>query len=33
MKYWDPWLNELKEQKYCNHIILNEGQYLSDILK
>jgi len=32
-KYWDIWLNELKEQKYCNHIILKKGQYLQAILK
>jgi hypothetical protein len=28
MKYWDNWLNELKEQSYCKHIILEKGQYL-----
>ena len=32
MKYWDPWINELKEQTYCNHIILEKGQYLQDVL-
>ncbi len=32
MKYWHPWINELKEQTYCKHIILKEGQYLRDIL-
>lgn len=30
MKYWDKWINELKEQKYCKHIILNENEYLLD---
>lgn len=33
MKYWIPWINELKEQNYCEkHIILNSYQYLSDVL-
>lgn len=30
MKYWDKWINELKEQEYCKHIILNENEYLLD---
>jgi hypothetical protein len=25
MKYWHPWINELKEQSYCKHIVLTEG--------
>jgi hypothetical protein len=32
MKYWNLWINELKEQKYCNHIILKSGQYLQDVI-
>ncbi|MCK9446778.1 hypothetical protein M0Q50_07965 [bacterium] len=32
MKYWNPWINELKEQKNCKHIILKKGQYLQNIL-
>jgi hypothetical protein len=32
MKHWNIWIDELKEQKYCNHIVLKEGQYLSDII-
>lgn len=33
MKYWNLWINELKNQKYCNHIVLKQGEYLSDFLK
>jgi hypothetical protein len=32
MKHWNLWINELKEQKYCKHIILDSGQYLKDII-
>jgi len=32
MKWWNPWLDELKEQDYCDHIILKKGQYLQDVL-
>jgi hypothetical protein len=32
MKYWNPWIDELKEQKYCKHIILKSGQYLQDVI-
>ena len=32
MKYWHTWIDELKEQKYCQHIILESGQYLYDVL-
>lgn len=32
MKHWHIWLNELKEQKYCRHIVLESGQYLQDVL-
>jgi len=30
--YWDGWLNELKEQNYCTHIILKSGEYLQNVL-
>jgi len=33
MKHWNLWINELKEQTYCKHIILDSGQYLKDIMK
>ncbi len=33
MKHWHIWINELKEQSYCKHIVLNSGQYVSDILE
>jgi len=32
MKYWDKWINELKELKGYNNIVLRKGEYLSDIL-
>lgn len=32
MKYWNIWIDELKEQKYCKHIVLDSGQYLQDVL-
>jgi hypothetical protein len=32
MKNWNLWINELKEQKHYNHIILDSGQYLKDII-
>ena len=32
MKYWNVWLNELKEQHYCNHNVLQTGEYLQNIL-
>ena len=32
MKYWHTWIDELKEQKYCKHIVLKSGEYLQDIL-
>ena len=32
MKFWDIWLDELKEQD-CRHIVLNSGQYLQDVLE
>lgn len=33
MKYWNPWLNELKELSYCKHIVLENGQYLKDVIQ
>jgi hypothetical protein len=27
---WDSWLDELREQKGCMHIVLHAGMYLSD---
>jgi hypothetical protein len=33
MKYWNIWIDELKEQTYCKHIILQQGQYLQDVIK
>lgn len=32
MKYWHPWINELKQQSFCKHIVLERGQYLSDVI-
>ena len=32
MVNWDKWINELKEQEYCEHIVLQSGQYLYDVL-
>jgi hypothetical protein len=29
MKHWNIWLDELKEQDYCKHIILKKGEYLN----
>ena len=29
---WHKWINELKEQNYCNHIILESNEYLQDVL-
>lgn len=33
MKYWHVWINELKEQDQCNHIVMKSGEYLYDYLK
>lgn len=33
MKYWNLWINELKELKYCKHIVLEKGQYLQNVIK
>lgn len=32
MKYWNIWIDELKEQTYCKHIILQKGEYLQDVI-
>ena len=32
MKYWNIWIDELKEQDYCKHIVLKSGQYLRDVI-
>ena len=32
MKYWNIWIDELKDQKYCKHIVLEKGQYLQNVL-
>lgn len=32
MTHWELWINELKDQKYCKHIVLESGQYLQDVL-
>ena len=26
---WDKWLDELKNETYCNHIVLDKNEYLS----
>lgn len=33
IKYWNVWINELKEQDYCKHIVLESGEYLADGLE
>lgn len=30
---WDIWLEELKNQEGCEHLVLGEGQYISDVFK
>lgn len=32
MKHWHLWINELKDQTYCNQIVLGSGEYLSDVI-
>ena len=32
MKYWNTWLDELKEQNYCKHLVLKSGEYLQNII-
>jgi hypothetical protein len=31
-KPWRQWITELQEQKYCEQIVLNKGEYLENIL-
>lgn len=33
MVNWEKWIDQLKEQDYCKHTILETGQYLSDALE
>ncbi len=30
--HWDAWIDELKEQNYCNHVVLSDGQYLEEYI-
>lgn len=32
MKYWHTWINELKQQSFCKHIVLDKGQYLQGVI-
>jgi len=32
MKHWNIWINQLKDQKYCKHIVLESNQYLQDVI-
>jgi len=32
MKFWNIWIDELKKQKHCKHIVLKSGEYLQDVL-
>ena len=32
-EYWDKWLNELKIQTYCTHLVLEQYQYLIDVIE
>ena len=27
---WEKWINELKDQSYLRHIVLEKGEYISD---
>lgn len=31
-KYWDDFFDQLEQQKGCEHVILERGQYISDVL-
>lgn len=33
MKNWNIWIDELKEQIYCKHIVLESGEYLKKTLE
>lgn len=32
MKYWKPWISELINLPFCDHIVLKKGQFLKDVL-
>ena len=32
MKYWDSWIDELKKQTYCKHIVLRKNEYLQSVM-
>ena len=32
MKCWNLWINELKEQSYCSHVVLAKGEYVETYL-
>ena len=32
MKNWNIYIDELKEQNYCKHTVLKNGEYLQDVL-
>ena len=32
MKHWNIWIDDLKEQHYCKHVVLEKGQYLQDVI-
>lgn len=32
-KYWKLWINEIKQQTYCNQFELKSGEYVNNILK
>ena len=31
-KHWNEWIDELKEQDFCEHIIIKKNEYLENIL-
>jgi len=31
-KMWDTWLTQMNEQPHCGRVVLQDGQYLSDVL-
>jgi len=32
MVNWHKWINQLKEQNYCKHTVMNSGEYLQDVI-
>ena len=32
MVNWDKWIDQLKKQNYCEHTVLQTGEYLQDVL-